>query len=84
MGKFVLDDKLDYVRFANVKHALPVVWKNVFFLKKNVFLWSEKTFSEKTFLMFFRQLLTLNYVKLTTGWEPTSFLLTAIRLILCY
>jgi len=26
-----------------------------------------------TVLMFFRQLLTLNYVKLTTGWEPTSF-----------
>ena len=35
-------------------------------------------------LMFFRQLLTLNYVKLTTGREPTSFLLTTIRLILCY
>jgi len=35
-------------------------------------------------LMFFRQLLTLNYVKLTTGWEPTSFLLTTVRLILCY
>jgi len=35
-------------------------------------------------LMFFRQLLTLNYAKLTTGWEPTSFLLTTIRLILCY
>jgi len=35
-------------------------------------------------VMFFRQLLTLNYVKLTTGWEPTSFLLTTIRLILCY
>ena len=34
--------------------------------------------------MFFRQLLTLNYVKLTTGWEPTSFLLTTVRLILCY
>ena len=35
-------------------------------------------------LMFFRQLLTLNYVKFTTGWGPTNFLLTAIRLILCY
>jgi len=35
-------------------------------------------------LMFYRQLLTLNYVKLTTGGEPTSFLLTTIRLILCY
>ena len=35
-------------------------------------------------LMFFRQLLTLNYVQLTTGWEPTSFLLTTIKLILCY
>jgi len=35
-------------------------------------------------LMFFRQLLTLNYVKLTTGWEPTSFFLTTIKLILCY
>ena len=35
-------------------------------------------------LMFFRQLLTLNYVKWTTGWEPTSFLLTTIRRILCY
>jgi len=31
-----------------------------------------------------RGYLTLNYVKLTTGWEPTSFLLTTIRLILCY
>ena len=27
---------------------------------------------------------TLNCVKLTTGWEPTSFLLTTIRLLLCY
>jgi len=27
--------------------------------------------------------LELCYVKLTTGWEPTSFLLTTIRLILC-
>jgi len=35
-------------------------------------------------LIFFKQLLTLNYVKLTTGWEPTSFLLRTIRLILCY
>jgi len=35
-------------------------------------------------LIFYRQLLTLNCAKLTTGWEPTSFLLTTIRLILCY
>jgi len=35
-------------------------------------------------LMFFRQLLTLNYVKLTTGWEPTNLLITTVRLILFY
>jgi len=32
----------------------------------------------------FRQLSTLNYVKLTTGLEPTNFLLTKLRLTLCY
>jgi len=30
-------------------------------------------------LMFFRQLSPLNYVKLTTGVEPTNFLLTTIK-----
>ena len=32
--------------------------------------------------MFFRQLLILNYVKLTTGVEPTNLPLTTIKLIL--
>jgi len=34
-------------------------------------------------LMSFRQRLTLNYVKSTTGWEPTNFLLITVRPILC-
>jgi len=34
-------------------------------------------------LMFFRQLSTFNYVKLTTGLEPTNFLLITIGLTLC-
>jgi len=34
-------------------------------------------------LIFFGQLSTLNYVKLTTGLEPTNFLSTTVKLILC-
>jgi len=35
-------------------------------------------------LMLFRQLSTLNCVKLTTGLKSTGFFLTTIKLILCY